>query len=103
MTQHIKHFHKWGPSNNIVDKHEYDIRACECGAIKVDDKIVFIVTAGTITVLEEIDECEICGGKDGRHENVSRMEAVYPGEPHMADIGSEPCPNYQPNHEDYDE
>lgn len=51
---------------------------------------------------KEEEVCELCGGKDGEHEEVSSMEAVYPGEPHMADIGSRPCPNYQPNEEDYD-
>lgn len=42
---------------------------------------------------EDEEVCELCGGKNGLHEEVSTMEAVYPGEPHMADIGSAPCPN----------
>jgi hypothetical protein len=36
--------------------------------------------------------CEYCGGVDGEHEDVTTMEQVYPGEPHMADIGTAPCP-----------
>lgn len=42
---------------------------------------------------EEQEECEYCGGINGEHHDISTMEAVYPGEPHMADIGSRPCPN----------
>jgi DnaJ-class molecular chaperone len=33
--------------------------------------------------------CETCGGEGV----ISKMEAVYPGEPHMADIGEQPCPD----------
>lgn len=32
-------------------------------------------------------ECSICHGEGV----VDTMEAVYPGEPHMAPIGSQPC------------
>lgn len=32
--------------------------------------------------------CEHCGGEG----EVSAMGQVYPGEPHMADIETEPCP-----------
>lgn len=35
--------------------------------------------------------CDECGG-DG---TISVMEQVYPGEPHMADVGSRPCPSCQ--------
>lgn len=35
-----------------------------------------------------IEVCEMCGGTG----EVSTMEKVYPGEPHMAPIGSAPCP-----------
>jgi len=40
---------------------------------------------------EKNDEevCETCGGTG----EVSAMEAVYPGEPHMADVGTQPCPD----------
>lgn len=50
----------------------------------------------------EENVCELCGGKDGEHEDISTMEAVYPGEPHMADVGSRPCPNLEANEEDHD-
>lgn len=32
--------------------------------------------------------CQTCGGMG----EVACMERVYPNEPHMADVGSEPCP-----------
>lgn len=47
---------------------------------------------------EEETECETCGGTG----EVSAMEAVYPGEPHMADVGSRPCPDCKHKEEDYD-
>lgn len=47
--------------------------------------------------------CEICGGKNGEHEDISMMESVYPNEPHMADIGSRPCPNSITEHDEYDD
>lgn len=34
-------------------------------------------------------ECQTCGG-DGF---VRVMAPVHPGEPHMADVGTEPCPD----------
>lgn len=45
---------------------------------------------------EHEDECEDrpCETCDGTGE-VSSMEQVYPGEPHMADIGTQPCPDCQ--------
>lgn len=36
-----------------------------------------------------VEECEYCEGEG--EGVVSCMEYVYPGEPHMADIGSEQC------------
>lgn len=36
-------------------------------------------------------ECQTCGG-EGR---IPKYEQVWSGEPHMADIGSQPCPNCQ--------
>lgn len=48
---------------------------------------------------EEVDECEYCGGKDGEHEDITTMETVYAGEPHMAPIGSQTCPNALPDDE----
>lgn len=33
------------------------------------------------------DVCEMCDGTG----EVSCMEAVYPGEPHMADVGTQTC------------
>lgn len=41
------------------------------------------------------EECETCGGTG----EVSAMEAVYPGEPHMADVGSRRCPDCQDNND----
>jgi len=38
---------------------------------------------------ERLEVCETCGGTG----EVSCMEAVYPGEPHMAPIGTERCPD----------
>jgi len=38
---------------------------------------------------ERCEVCETCGGTG----EVSCMEAVYPGEPHMAPIGTQPCPD----------
>lgn len=49
------------------------------------------------------DICDECGGKNGNHEDISTMEAVYPNEPHMADIGSRPCPNSLRDPDDYDD
>lgn len=49
------------------------------------------------------DICEICGGINGKHEEISTMEAVYPNEPHMADIGSSPCPNSLRDPDDSDD
>lgn len=43
-------------------------------------------------------ECQTCGGTG----EVSKMEAVYPGEPHMADVGTQPCPDCQNNEPDDD-
>ena len=53
-------------------------------------------------VEDEIEECEFCGGKNGEHGDISTMERVYPGEPHMADVGSRPCPNSRPARDDDD-
>lgn len=52
----------------------------------------------------EVEEvCEFCGGINGEHEELDSMEQVYAGEPHMAPIGSRPCPNSLPdNEEDYE-
>lgn len=36
--------------------------------------------------------CETCGG----YGEVRTMEYVWAGEPHMADIGSAPCPECSP-------
>lgn len=38
---------------------------------------------------EDNDECATCGGTG----EVTTSEQVYPGEPHMADIGTAPCPD----------
>lgn len=37
----------------------------------------------------ENDTCETCGG-DGK---ISAPGYVYPGEPHIADIETQPCPD----------
>ncbi len=49
---------------------------------------------------KEEEVCEDCGGKNGEHQDVPQMEAVYPGEPHMADVGSRPCPQLTDNQND---
>ncbi len=48
--------------------------------------------------MDEHDEdvCSDCGGTG----EVSVMEPVYPGEPHMADIGRAPCPTCKPPRDD---
>jgi len=40
---------------------------------------------------EQDDVCQTCGGTG----EVSAMGYVYPGEPHMADIDTAPCPDCQ--------
>ena len=46
------------------------------------------------------DPCGMCGGSG----EVSTMEAVYPGEAHMADVGTAPCPECRPaKDDDYDD
>lgn len=46
------------------------------------------------------DVCEVCLGTG----EVSTMEAVYPGEPHMADIGTRACicQHKEEEHDDQD-
>lgn len=44
------------------------------------------------------DYCETCGNTG----EVRTMEAVYPGEPHMADVGTGPCPDCRPGGDDDD-
>ncbi len=39
--------------------------------------------------MEKDERCQTCGGTG----EVSKMEQVYPNEPHMADIGFGPCPD----------
>ena len=45
----------------------------------------------------EDEECEFCGGTG----EITTMERVYSGEPHMADIGTRPCV-CQNKEEEYD-
>lgn len=42
-----------------------------------------------MTIIAEIKEevCEDCGGTG----EATKMERVYANEPHMADVGTEPC------------
>lgn len=47
-----------------------------------DKEIEFLIDA-------KEDECETCGGTG----EVSTMERVYANEPHMADVGTGPCPD----------
>lgn len=49
-----------------------------------DKEIEYLIDAK-----EEEEVCETCGGTG----EVTTMEAVYPNEPHMAPIGSAPCPD----------
>jgi hypothetical protein len=46
------------------------------------------------------EPCGMCGGTG----EIATMERVYAGEPHMADVGSEPCPNCKrsPDEDEYD-
>lgn len=52
--------------------------------------------------LEEADEaikpCQTCDGTG----EVSKMGPVYAGEPHMADVDTEPCPDCRPPREPED-
>ena len=67
---------------------------CPCGDISNTE-----LGQGLKKVIEDIDEeCPTCGGTG----EVGRMEAVYPGEPHMADVGTQPCPDCQSNEPDDD-
>lgn len=52
---------------------------------------------------EDQEVCELCGGVNGEHEDIDTMEQVYPNEPHMANIGSRPCPNSLSEPDDYDD
>ena len=54
--------------------------------------------------IEEKAEDEVCPTCGGTGE-VSAMEQVYPGEPHMADIGTQPCPDCRSpkDEDDYDD
>ncbi len=45
---------------------------------------------------EKEEECETCGGIG----YVRTTERVYPGEPHMAPVGEEPCPECNGKDED---
>lgn len=48
---------------------------------------------------KEEEVCQTCGGTG----EVSTMERVYPGEPHMADVGTDRCPDCNmPDEDDYD-
>lgn len=49
-------------------------------------------------LIEDGQMCEHCEDSG----EVSRMEAVYPGEPHMADIGTETCTCKRRDDDDYD-
>ncbi len=72
--------------------------------IKHDHRIIINTTTDepeeSEKLLEEMSEeirkavgnhvCDVCGGSG----EIATMEKVYPGEPHMADIGEpRPCPN----------
>lgn len=38
--------------------------------------------------------CSECGGVDGKHEDITTMESVSSGEPHLqAPVGTAKCPN----------
>lgn len=49
--------------------------------------------------LQEEETCEMCGGTG----EITTMEYVYPGEPHMAPIGTQTClcriPEVEPEYE----
>jgi len=48
---------------------------------------------------EKEEVCETCGGTG----EVSVMERVYAGEPHMADVGTARCPDCNlPDEDEYD-
>lgn len=53
--------------------------------------------AKSSAVIEEV--CETCGGTG----EVSVMGYVYPGEPHMADIDTKPCPDCRASADDDDD
>lgn len=58
--------------------------------LDVDEDMMTAIEKVTTTFFEVYPPlCQRCGGTG----EVSKMEQVYPGEPHMADIGTETCPD----------
>ncbi len=62
------------------------------------------VDENLLTAIEQVTDlffvvhppvCQTCGGSG----EVRTMERVYAGEPHMADIGTEKCPDCNKKHE----
>lgn len=71
---------------DVCEDLEQALHAIEKGAMKGG------LLGGDFAIIEE-EVCDECGGVDGEHEDVQTMERVYPGEPHMAPIGTMACPN----------
>lgn len=67
-------------------------------AYKKRDPVKDVFEGDVITPNDVEDICEHCGGTG----ELSSMEAVYPGEPHMADIGTRPCICQIRDEDDYD-
>lgn len=77
--------------------------------IKLGNSIFFEVHEDMATAIEKVTEkffevfppvCRECGGT----KEVSTSEQVYAGEPHMADIGTKPCPKCcADDEEDFDD
>lgn len=94
----------------VTEFFEKGGEACKCGMNHDGDCDTRAMTEGETEIANLLDEafeddevCEICGGVNGEHEDISTMESVYPNEPHMADIGSRPCPNSISERDEYDD
>ena len=79
---------------------------CECGDLEshhIDGCEMCVVPGcGCKEFSEPVEEeevCEFCGGTG----EISSMEYVYAGEPHMADIGTKTCICRIKNEDDFDD
>lgn len=79
---------KW--SGQKVSDVKVRVNVSDVRAIEVELTMSeFLEALGLEDANELIKPCDTCGGSG----EVSTMEAVYPGESHTADIGSQSCPD----------
>lgn len=91
--------------------------------VRYDSEMCRYVCDGVGEFSDDLELCELIGSKDtfiigNIHQNknlldmcrtckgtgeVPSMEAVYPNEPHTADIGSAPCPSCRSSNKDEDD